>query len=279
MRKRRSKREIKYLRERIYFIIHEDAPMTCRQVFYRMVSEGLIDKTENEYTNTCCRLLVKMRRNGELPYAWIADNTRWMMKPASYSNLENMLVHTADCYRKSLWNDLNVNVEIWLEKDALSGVLYQETEAWDVPLMVTRGYPSLSFLYEAGEHLENSGKPAHIYYFGDYDPSGVDIPRVVEKRLIEFAPNTDINFEILAVKGEDQIKELNLITRPTKTADTRAKYFIGESVEVDAIPSKILREMAKTVISNHVPAEHLEKILETEKLERETLLQIAPYIS
>ena len=279
MRKRRSKREIKYLRERIYFIIHEDAPMTCRQVFYRMVSEGLIDKTENEYTNTCCRLLVKMRRNEELPYGWIADNTRWMIKPISHSNLENMLVETAKCYRKSLWNDLNVNVEIWLEKDALSGVLYQETDGWDVPLMVTRGYPSLTFLHEAGEHLKNSKKPAYIYFFGDYDPSGVDIPRVVEKLLREFAPNIEINFEILAVTGEDQIKEFNLITRPTKSSDSRAKNFKGESVEVDAIPSKILREMAHKVISNHVPAAHLKKILETEKLERETLMQIAPLIT
>ena len=279
MRKRRSKIEIKDLCDRIYAIIQDDAPMTCRQVFYRMVSEGLIDKTENEYKNTCCRLLVNMRRKGQLPYGWITDNTRMMIKPTSYSSIENMLVETAKCYRRSLWNDLGVNVEIWLEKDALSGVLYQETDGWDVPLMVTRGYPSLSFLHSAGEHLEYSGKPSYIYYFGDYDPSGVDIPKKVESGLREFAPSVDINFGILAVTGEEQIKELNLITRPTKTSDSRAKNFIGESVEVDAIPSKILREMAQKVISNHVPDHHLKKILEIEKLERETLMQIAPYIS
>ena len=279
MRKRRTKREINILRESIFYMLKEDAPMTCRQVYYRMVSAGLIDKTENEYTNTTCRLLVKMRRSGEIPYGWIADNTRWIRKPDSYSNLEEMLTITAKCYRKSLWLDMGVNVEIWLEKDALSGVLYDVTEEWDVPLMVTRGYPSLSFLHEAGQGLERSGKPAYIYYFGDYDPSGVDIPRVTERELRKFAPNTEINFEILAVTGEQQIKELNLITRPTKKSDLRSKKFIGESVEVDAIPSKTLRKMADQVISNHISNDEIFRIRDIEELERETLMQLAPYIS
>ena len=278
MRKRRTKLEMDYLKCRIYYIMKEDLPMTCRQIFYRMVSEGIIDKTENEYKNTTCKLLSKMRRNGEIPYGWVSDNTRWIMKPSSYSNLKNMLLESAKCYRKSIWMDLNINVEIWLEKDALSGVIYQETESWDVPLMVTRGYPSLTFLYGAGEHIRNSQKPTYIYYFGDYDPSGVDIPRFVEKSLKEFAPSSEIIFEILAVTGEEQIRELNLITRPTKMSDSRSKNFTGESVEVDAIPSKILREMANEVISNHVPIEHIMKTKEVEKLERETLMEIAPYI-
>ena len=260
-------------------MLKAEAPMTCRQIYYRIVSVGLIDKTENEYNNTICRLLAKMRRSGEIPYGWIADNTRWIRKPASYSNLEEMLTITAKCYRKSLWMDMGVNVEIWLEKDALSGVLFDVTEEWDVPLMVTRGYPSLTFLYEAGQGLERCGKPAYIYYFGDYDPSGVDIPRVTERELRKFAPNTEINFEILAVTGEEQIKELNLITRPTKKSDMRSNKFIGESVEVDAIPSKILRKMADQVISNHISDEEIFRIKETELLERETLMQLAPYIS
>jgi hypothetical protein len=267
------------LKEGIFSMLKEDAPMTCRQVYYRLVSAGLIDKTENEYSNTTCRLLANMRRSEEIPYGWIADNTRWVRKPASYSNLEEMLTVTAKCYRKSLWMDTGVNVEIWLEKDALSGVLYDVTEEWDVPLMVTRGYPSLSFLHEAGQGLERSGKPAYIYYFGDYDPSGVDIPRVTERELRKFAPNTEINFEILAVTGEQQIKELNLITRPTKKSDMRSKKFTGESVEVDAIPSKILRKMADQVISNHIPMEEIFRIKEIEEQERETLMRIAPYVA
>ena len=104
MRKRRSQLKIDYLKCQIYYLLKEDAPMTCRQIYYRMVSAGLIDKTVNEYTNTTCRLLVNMRRSGEIPYGWIADNTRWMRKPQTFSSMESALVYTAQTSRRALWD-------------------------------------------------------------------------------------------------------------------------------------------------------------------------------
>jgi hypothetical protein len=100
---------------------------------------GVIAKTEGEYKITVVRLLGDMRRNGEIEFDWIAGNTRWMRKPRTFSSLENMLKRTAEAYRRSVWDNQECYVEIWLEKDALAGVLYEETGAWDVPLMVTRG--------------------------------------------------------------------------------------------------------------------------------------------
>ena len=162
--------------------------MTVRQVFYQAVSAGLIAKTEREYKNSIVRLLGKMRILGDIPWGWIADSTRWMRKPQTFSSLEAALERTARTYRRALWDTQPVHVEVWSEKDALAGVLYEETERWDVPLMVTRGYPSLSYLYEAAEAVEAEEKPTFVYYFGDYDPSGLDISRNVEERLREFAP-------------------------------------------------------------------------------------------
>ena len=77
-----------------------------------------------------------------IPYGWIADSTRWMRKPKSYSGLVDMLSTTRDTYRRALWSTQPAYVEVWLEKDALAGVIYTETEDWDVPLMVTRGTPA-----------------------------------------------------------------------------------------------------------------------------------------
>ena len=76
-----------------------------------------------------------------------------------------------------------VYVEVWVEKDALSGVLFEETEVYDVPLMTARGYSSLSFLHSAAEAIQDKGKPAYIYHFGDLDPSGVDAARDIETKL------------------------------------------------------------------------------------------------
>jgi hypothetical protein len=249
-------------------------PMTVRQVFYRLTVGGQLQKTEQEYKNGAGRLLVKMRRNGIIPYSWIADNTRWMRKPNTYSSMEAALWDTARTYRRALWEDQDVYVEIWTEKDALAGVLVEETRPWDVPLMVSRGFSSVSYLYEAAETIRNIGKPAFLYYFGDHDPSGIHIDRAIERRLREFAPDAEIHFQRIAVLPE-QIEQWQLPTRPTKPSDTRSKNFRGESVEVDAIEPEMLRQLVADCITRHVDQAVLERTLEVEKLERETLKSFA----
>ena len=249
--------------------------MTVRQVFYQLVTLGVIPKTEGQYKNTVGRLLTDMRLTGQIPFDWIADNTRWIMKPTTHSSLEAALQRAAQCYRRSLWDDQDVYVEIWLEKDALSGVLYEVTDEWDVPLMVTRGYPSVSYLYEAAQQIQWAGKPAYLYYFGDHDPSGVDIPRNVEERLVEFAPEAEINFEFVAVTDQ-QIEEWSLPSRPTKRTDSRSRNFPGESVEVDAIPPARLRALASDCITQHVDQSVLAQLRAVEADERRILKWMTP---
>jgi len=262
------------VRRAIYDVLAEDNPMTVRQVFYQLVSRGAIDKTEAQYKMTVVRLLTDMRRAGEIPFSWIADNTRWMRKPRTYDSLEDMLQSSQKMYRRSVWNDQNAYVEIWLEKDALAGVLYQETEAWDVPLMVTRGYSSVSYLHGAAEAIAGRGQPAFIYYFGDWDPSGRDITRATEAGLREFAGEAQIHFARVAVT-EEQIHELNLPTRPTKSTDSRSKSFEGESVEVDAIAPAVLRRMVRDVIEPHIDEWTLKQTMLVEEQERKTLARMA----
>ena len=148
-----------------------------------------------------------------------------------------------------------------------------ETNPWDVPLMVTRGYPSLSYLYEAAEAIVNRGKPAYLYYLGDWDPSGVDITRSVEQGIREFAPEARIVFERVAVTPQ-QIDELRLPTRPTKSTDSRSRNFTGESVEVDAIPPAVLRSLVRGCIEKHIDRRALARTRKIEGAERETLVAI-----
>jgi hypothetical protein len=152
-------------------------PMTVRQVFYALASPGHIPKTEQGYDQVGYHLL-RLRRAGIVPYRFIADNTRWMRKPTTYRSVRAFLEKSQALYRRALWDRLPEAVEIWVEKDALAGVIYQVTQRWDVPLMVTRGFSSETFVYEAAEVINASGKRTHIYYFGDWDPSGVAIPEV-----------------------------------------------------------------------------------------------------
>lgn len=268
-RSRRTRAEIEALREAIVQTLETDRPMTVRQLYYRLVSAGAIDKTEAEYRGVV-RLTGLMRREGAIPYGWIADATRWQRKPTTHSSLKRALQITAETYRRSIWANQSAYVEIWLEKEALAGVLWPVTSEWDVPLMVCRGYPSLSFLHTAAETIRAWNRPTFLYYLGDRDPSGLDIPRTVEREIRGFAPKVDLTFDRIAVT-EEQIEALGLPTRPTKKTDTRSKNFIGGSVEVDAIPPAMLREIVDDAITDHIDERSYESLMAVEEAERETL--------
>jgi len=270
---RRTKGDIGELKSVLNNILWADHPQTVRGVFYQAVAKGIIGKTETEYKNVVVRLLGEMRKDGHLSYDWLADSTRWMRKPRTYSGLEAAMRDSWEYYRKSVWHDQPVYIEIWMEKEALAGVIYQETAAWDVPLMITRGYPSLSFLHTAGEAISSMGKATYIYYFGDYDPSGVDISRKVEEGLREYASDTIIYFDRVAVTPQ-QIQDWNLPTRPTKKSDTRARNFKGDSVELDAISAKQLRQLVGECISQHISQETIERLELAEQVEKDTLENI-----
>src|SRR4051812_3296756 len=87
-RPRRTAADMEVIRDAINDTVESQQPMTVRQVFYRLVSAGVIAKSEAEYKGTVCRLLADMRREGEIPYDWIADATRWMRKPTTYGSVE-----------------------------------------------------------------------------------------------------------------------------------------------------------------------------------------------
>jgi hypothetical protein len=211
-----------------------------------------------------------MREAGDIPFGWIADNTRWQRKPTTFVGLEACLRNTANFYRRDLWAAMPVYLEVWCEKDALAGVLLEETEPFDVPLMVAKGYASISFLHSAAEAIQAKGKPAYIFHFGDLDPSGVDAARDIEAKLRRYAPNAEIHFERPAVTRE-QVDEWNLPSLPTKMTDTRAKKFSGTSVELDAIPASKLRELVRGRIERHIDQEQLAVLRAAEESERETL--------
>ena len=269
-KRRRTAAEMVEVREGLVKIAEEHQPATVRQIFYLAVSAGLIDKTEVEYKSTVCRLLSDARLNGTLSWRTVVDHTRGARRARTYDGLEGVFDLARRTYRRAMWEHQADRVEVWTEKDTLSGVLSGTTMAWDVALFPTRGYPSLSFLYDCAEDIEIAGKPTQIYYLGDHDPSGRDIRRMVFQRLQEFAPNVEIHFTPLAVT-EQQIDEMSLPMRPTKWTDSRAKGWIGGSVEVEAIPPDALRKLVHDAIIQHIDPDEWRRIAEAERSETEVL--------
>jgi hypothetical protein len=268
--RRRSEVQIQHTEEALYDLLQAMHPMTVRQTFYQAEVRGIVEKTEAGY-KLVSSLLTRMRKSGELRYDWISDNTRWMRKPTSFNNLDDMLLHSQHFYRRSVWADQAAYVEIWCEKDALAGIIYEETKLWDVPLMINRGFSSVTFLYEAGQAIAAQKKPAFIYYLGDFDPSGEDIARNIEDGLRTHAPRAELHFEVVAVTPA-QILALGLPTRPVKEKDSRAKKSqIERCVELDSLPPAYLRGVVRQAIERHIDPVVLARTRAIEQAERDSL--------
>lgn len=250
-------------------IAEAERPITVRGLFYRVMSRGLVPKTERGYGQVQ-KLALQMRRQGKLPYGWITDGSRRRVTLEAFDGLDQALSSTARFYRRRLWSEQTVYVEVWTEKDAITGVIEQTTLRWDVPLVIARGYASETFLWEAAEQIEEVDKPTYIYQLGDHDYDGVKAFGKVQEKLRDLVPNDiDLNFERIAVTPA-QIQQWNLQTRPDKT-----DRGFGPCVEVDAIDSNTLRQLVTDAIEQHIDQHALAITEAAEQSEREVLLNIA----
>jgi hypothetical protein len=273
-RHRRTKSELAKIDAAIFDIAEDERPVTVRGLFYRVMSRGLVPKSENGYS-VVQRQALKMRRAGELPYGWITDGSRLRLKPETWSSAQAALENTAMMYRRDLWIDQGIHVEVWTEKDAICGVAYPATAKYGVPLMISRGFSSETFLYETAEDINKEGNPAVVYQLGDHDPSGVAAWEDIQHKLLQFVDHSvDLTFERIAVTPE-QVIDLDLPTRPTKQTDPRAKRFTGDSVEVDAIPSNTLRGLVTEAIEKWIDPDQLHLTKVAENSERDVLQRIA----
>jgi hypothetical protein len=258
-RVRATRAETDTRRRRVFEIVEEDHPMTVRQVYYRAVVLGLIGKTEQDYLKIQ-NDLTELRRRDKLPYDWLIDEGRRPRKSYSAEGIVQALNDTRHNYRKDPCQEIDEYVQIWVEKNALAGVIEPVTDEYHVALMAAVGYSSITFAYEAAQFMKDLGHPIYVYHFGDYDPSGVDAARAIEQELRLHAPEAEIHFERVAVTPV-QIAEWRLPTRPTKTSDPRAKKFGSDtSVELDAIRPRDLRDLVRKTIERHLSRAQLDTI-------------------
>jgi len=255
-------------------INEEQGKITIRHLFYRLVSKRLLAKEEREYKKLGTYLM-KWRRSGELPWSAFADNTRWYYGSVGYSGLDAALVNTRDAYRRNLWATQDAFVEIWCEKDAIASILLEEAYTFGVQVFPLRGFTSGSALHNAADGFKSqikAGKQVYVYYFGDHDPSGMEIDKSAIRNL-QKDHGVSVNFERIAVTQAD-IDRYNLPTRPAKTTDPRAGNFKGESVEIDAMDLSILREKVRQCIIEHINSEEWAAQKRIEEQEREVLNEV-----
>lgn len=265
-------------REALYEIVEEHAPITVRGVFYQATARSLVPKTETEGYRPVQRELVKMRREGLIPWGWITDGSRSVFGYQRYGGLDSYAQQVAANYRKDYWLDSEEYVEVWLEKEALKGVVSPVVVGeFGLNLYVTKGQPSVTYLYEAAEHIVEDGRPTSLYVLTDFDPGGLRIFDRIRREIEGFAPDADLRVQRIAVTPE-QIAEHDLPTRPGKKKDPQAEQFACEHgegcVELDAIPPATLRSLVRERIEGHMDPARLRVMKLAEEQERDLLRDV-----
>lgn len=259
------------LERQIIHVVTDEHPQTVRHVFYQLCHLPCVGKTEGGYRRIQ-RLVLNLRKQGDLPYKWISDGTRYRIKPATYDSIQAALEETATFYRRTLWRESDVYVEVWCESDSIAGVLEPITDRYDTSLMSSRGFSSHTFLHAAGVEITEIGKPTFIYYVGDWDASGKLIGEKIAEQLRYFAPRIDIEFERILITPQ-QIDEFSLPSKPPKQ-NTHSRGFHSEcTVEAEAMPARQTRQILEHAILRHIDPEKL-KVIETIEQEERNALEI-----
>lgn len=160
--------------------------MTLRQLHYQFVARKVILFDGEPYQNTdksYDRLGVTMsnaRLAGLIDWAAMGDRHRSLERISRWDSPGDIVEAVADQYQEDLWEGQKNRFEVWIEKDALSGVIANICEELRVDYFACRGYVSASAQYGAAKRFKRyrmAGQQPVVLHLGDHDPSGLDMTR------------------------------------------------------------------------------------------------------
>jgi len=269
--------QLKIINEIIEEYAQEGYKLTLRQLYYQLVSRDIIPNRVQEYAKLS-RLLVNGRMTGAVDWEAIEDRIRVPFLPYWFAGVEDAISDTIEHYRLNRQDGQDVYLELWVEKDALSGVLRRVTSYYHINLMVNRGYSSCTAMHDAYERFkqqEDGGIDTVVLYLGDHDPSGLDMIRDVRERLGEFGVSPEVRHVGLTMQ---QIKEYNPPPNPAKITDPRTKCYIAEhgdtSWEVDALNPKVLHQLVKENVEDLIDMDLFNEMIEQERKDKKELLKL-----
>jgi hypothetical protein len=279
-RRRRTQVQVETLENQIFQCLLTDRPQSVRHLFYRMTNPRLaepVEKTDQGYSQVQDRI-TKMRMRGFIPFSWITDSTRRGYHTETYRNTAEALRAWQGFYRGDLWSKAGVYVEVWCESRSIAGVIEDTCTELAVSLYPAGGFSSLTLSYEAAEYINRATSrgeiPAHVIYLGDFDPAGLLIGEDVESKLkAHLDPRIDLTFDRIAITPE-QIIALDLPTRPRKAGERR-KLQVESTVEAEAMPAALMRDLLRTEIESFLPPGALAAAKAAEESERSLISALA----
>lgn len=254
---------------------------TLRQLYYQFVQANLLENKVTSYS-WLGALISEGRMAGLVDWNLIVDRTRNVRSMPHWERPSAMAESAMHSYAMDKWANQDHYVEVWVEKDALRGVIAQACSALDVSHFSCRGYTSASEAWAAGQRLivqQDSGKEVHILHLGDHDPSGLDMTRDIQARLSLFT-HGPVDVQRLAL-NMDQVTAGKLAPNPAKVTDSRfeeyAKKYGDESWELDALQPPQLVELITKGVDQFRDEKKWKEAVSLEKRGTDTLRYIVQY--
>lgn len=259
--------------------------LTLRQLHYQLVTKNWIINHDTAYKKLGT-ILDDLRYSGEIDWNAIEDRGRVPYLPYWVLDVDDAIQDTVKNYRLNLQEGQENHVEVWTEKDALSGILRRVTHPYHVRLVVNKGYTSSTAIYSAYQRFVEAMRNDQnivVLYFGDHDPSGLDMVRDIRERLEFMFSNGDnysdlfefsdisSRFRIVHIGlTKTQIRRYNPPPNPTKLTDTRAAKYIQDHGrtcwEVDALNPRTLISIVEEQIQRNIDMDlYKEQLQQQEK--------------
>jgi len=260
---------------------YEKGILTIRGLHYRLVSIGMTN--DIQHYKRVVDAMITARWDGLIDFDVFSDHDRFMIGKTEYEDVslddkieqaKNQVEAWMTSYSLNKWQNQLYYPEVLIEKKALQGVFQGVCENWEVTLGACKGYPSLTFLYDAANRFikaVDQGYQPVILYFGDYDPSGEDIPRSIKENIIRHGC-FDIEVRRVAL-SEEQVVKMKLPPAPIKAGDTRSATWSGlGQVELDAVEPNILRQLCSQTLKN-IFDESIASDLDAQEAEERTVFR------
>lgn len=229
--------------------------LTLRQLYYQFVSRNLLSNTTSSY-NKLGSIISNARLAGLLDWSAIEDRTRNLKGAAHWSDPGSIIKTALYSYRIDKWKNQEFYIEVWIEKEALIGVISGICDDLDINYFACKGYVSQSEMYKGAERMKyenGKNKECIIIHLGDHDPAGIDMTRDIQERQNLFCSPLykDVYIKRIAL-NMDQIEKYNPPPNPVKLTDTKAKGYIkkfgNRNWELDALDPTTLKELIEETV-------------------------------
>lgn len=251
--------------------------VTLRQLYYRFVAKNYIPNNDKSY-DRLGEILNVARLAGKLSWDSIIDRTRNLATYNAWETAEDRIESAIQSHNINKWLDQDIYPEVWIEKEALVGVIDEPCGQYEVPYLACRGYTSQSEMWSscmrmAHRHLKRKQRTV-ILYLGDHDPSGVNMSEDIQNRVEMFGVSDFVEVRRIAL-NMNQVKQYNPPPQPNKITDGRQAKYLEKygpySWELDALPPGVIGELIHEHVKPLIDVPRWNARIEKEEKERNRL--------